>query len=74
MQTPAFLNAPIAIPSWRASSRQRPCWLSGSNRQKTKHGLESKQQAASVLAEWIQPAEDEAWAREQKQMNTESAG
>lgn len=36
--------------------------------------LESKQQAASVLAEWIQPAEDEAWEREQKQMNTESAG
>ena len=36
--------------------------------------LESKQRAASVLAEWIQPAEDEAWEREQKQMNTESAG
>ena len=36
--------------------------------------LESKQQAASVLAEWIQPAEDEAWAREQAQMKTDSAG
>ena len=36
--------------------------------------MESKQQAASVLAEWIQPAEDEAWEREQKQMNTESVG
>ena len=36
--------------------------------------MESKQRAASVLAEWIQPAEDEAWEREQKQMNTESVG
>ena len=36
--------------------------------------LESKQQAASVLAEWIQPAEDEAWTREQAQMKTDSAG
>lgn len=36
--------------------------------------LESKQQAASVLAEWIQPAEDEAWEREQAQMKTGSVG
>ena len=42
MQTPAFWNAPIAIRSWRASSRLRPCWLSGSNRQRMKPGNVSR--------------------------------
>lgn len=49
MQTPAFWNAPIAIPSWRASSGQHPCWQSGFSRRRTKPGNESKDKCKRSL-------------------------
>ena len=38
MRTPAFWNAPTAIPSWRASSRRRSSWRACWNRQSKKPG------------------------------------